>query len=566
MHAPALLQILAIGLTAALILGYLTQRLRLSPIVGYLLAGYLVGPHSPGFVADVRIASELAEVGVILLMFGVGLHFNMRDLLAVKGVAIPGALGQSLAATLLAGVVAHAFGMGLTAGFVLGMGVAVASTVVLIRVLMDNELLESVQGHVAVGWLIVEDILTVLALVLLPPLASALGSGGGGAGGWGGMATALGVATLKLAALWALVLIAGGALMPRVMALVARSRSRELFSLAVLAVAFAISVGSAVFFGASMALGAFLAGIVVGKTQVSHQAAADVLPMRDTFAVIFFLSVGMLFDPKFIVANPGLVASFLGIILIVKPLSAFLIVVALGRSPRMALTVALALAQIGEFSFILAQQAQALKMIPAEGYSMLVACALISITLNPLLFKGLGPVERWLARRGPGWRYLDKRAAKKGRGLNEETRAMLARDGAGVSAIVVGYGPVGRRVAGMLREAGRPTVVVDLNVDTINQLVDEGQPAIFGDASHPEILAAAGIKEAQHLLITLPELNAAVGVITSARALNPGIKILVRARHLGAAAELEGLGVMAVSFEEEEVARAMAGELLRRVI
>ncbi|MEN6625874.1 MAG: cation:proton antiporter [Candidatus Sumerlaeia bacterium] len=557
-----LLEILAIGFLAALALGYVTHRLRLSPIVGYLIAGFIVGPHSPGFTANATLAGQLAEVGVILLMFGVGLHFDLKDLLAVRRIAIPGAVVQSLAATVVGSAVAWAAGLTMSAGLVLGMAISVASTVVLMRVLMDNDQLDTIHGHVAVGWLIVEDIFTVIILVLLPALAVIFNVSEQSEGP--GIFSALGMALVKLAALSVLVLFIGGRVIPRLMEHIARIRSRELFTLTVLAVAIAIATVSAELFGTSVALGAFLAGLVVGKTNLSHQAAADVLPMRDAFAVLFFISIGMLFDPAFLVQKPLLILACLGIILIVKPLTAGIVVVALGWSVRTALTVAIGLAQIGEFSFILAQQANQLDLLPAEGFSVLVVCALISIALNPVLFRLVGPAENFLRRSPRLWHYLNRRAESKGQAANLATARTLGRLEA-TRAIVIGFGPVGRRVTGILREFAIEPVIIDLNVDTVNNLVELGTAAIYGDGGRDEILRAAGIERADYLLITLPDLSASIAAIAHARELNPSIKILVRARFLDARGILENLGVTAISFEEEEVAKAMAGLLVNEV-
>src|SRR5688572_14248820 len=373
MHDLSLLTTIATAFAAAWVLGLITQLLRLSPIVGYLLAGVAIGPYTPGFAGDVALASQLAEVGVILLMFGVGLHFNLRDLLAVRSVAVPGAIGQSLAATLLGLVVAVSFGWPAKQGLVLGMAMAVASTVVLIRVLTDNRALDTTAGHVAIGWLIVEDVLTVIVLVLIP----ALGTGAAAAatsipteGGdprpfWLALLIALG----KLAALVAVLLYGGSWLIPWIMVRVARLRSRELFTLTVLVMAIAIAAASFFLFGASMALGAFLAGMVVGRSPVSHQAAADALPLRDAFAVLFFASVGMLFDPKFVVQHPVLLVAGLGIVMIGKPLAAMVIVAVIGYPVRTALTVAIGLAQIGEFSFILSQVGREKRVMDDVGHN-----------------------------------------------------------------------------------------------------------------------------------------------------------------------------------------------------
>lgn len=556
MHEFELLEILAIGFVAALVLGYVTHRLRLSPIVGYLLAGFLVGPHSPGITVNSELASQLAEVGVILLMFGVGLHFDLKDLLAVRRIAIPGAVAQSLVATAVGAAAAWAAGLPLSAGLVLGLGISVASTVVLMRVLIDNDQLDTIPGHVAVGWLLVEDIFTVVILVLLPTAAAVTGISIGRE-----MILALGGAMLKLVALGVLILFVGGRIIPYLMAQVARARSRELFTLTVLAIAIAIATISAELFDTSVALGAFLAGLVVAKTNLSHQAAADVLPMRDAFAVLFFISIGMLFDPAFLVQRPVLVIAFLAIILVIKPLTAAVVVVLLGYSVRTTLTVALGLAQIGEFSFILAQQASKLKLIPTEGFSVLVACALISIALNPLLFRLGGPIENWLRNRPRLWQYLNRRAETKGRAANQVTVESLAT-GNSPGAIVIGYGPVGQRVASLLRNLNIEPVVIDLNVDTVASLVELGMPAIYGDGGRNEILKAAGIDRARYLFITLPDISASISAIAHARELNADTKIFVRARFLGARSILEDLGVTAISFEEEEVAKAMAGLLV----
>jgi monovalent cation:H+ antiporter-2, CPA2 family len=562
MHHLEIIEFFAIGLFAALVLGFITHRLNLSPIVGYLIAGFLVGPNTPGFVADPGLANQLAEVGVILLMFGVGLHFDLTDLLAVKGIAVPGAIAQSLVATVLGTLVALAFGLSTGTGIVLGLALAVASTVVLMRCLSDHGMLDTVQGRVAVGWLIVEDIFTVLVLVLLPVMtASFAGEGKGELS----ILAAFGIAVGKLAAMWILILPIGGRVIPWLLSHVARSRSRELFTLAILVLAFLIAAGSAIIFSASVALGAFLAGMVVGKTRMSHQAAADILPMRDAFAVLFFLSMGMLLDPTFVLANPGFIAACLAVILIAKPLVAALVVTALGYSVRTALTVAIGLAQIGEFSFLLSQQAQSLNLMPQEGFGVMVTCALISITLNPLLFKTIEPVETWLRGRKRLWRLLNHRAEIKASASTVKTQTDLLHGNKKPLAIVIGYGPVGQRVSAILREADLRPVVVDLNVDTISNLVSEGYPAVYGDGSHREILKTAGIETAKYVLVTVPDLTNAIAVVTTALTLNPAIKTFVRARFLHARPILEGLGVSAISFEEEEVARAMTEALENEV-
>ncbi|HKQ49714.1 MAG TPA: cation:proton antiporter [Phycisphaerae bacterium] len=566
MHDLSLITTIAAAFTAAWLLGLLTQWLRLSPIVGYLLAGVLIGPHTPGFVGDVHLAQQLAEVGVILLMFGVGLHFHLKDLLAVKGVAIPGAIGQSLVATALAIAVFAAFDLPIKTGAVIGMAMAVASTVVLMRVLMDADALNSPQGHVAVGWLIVEDIFTVILLVLIPVLGQSSESAAVEGGAIAASATGsslwrtLGVAMLKLGALVAIVMLAGYRIVPGVLVRVAKLRSRELFTLTVLVFSIAVAAGSYFFFGASMALGAFLAGMVVAQSPVSHQAAADALPLRDAFAVLFFVSVGMLFDPAFLIQKPLMVAAALGIILLAKPAAALVIVALLGHSARTALTVAIGLAQIGEFSFILSDLARRHGLMTEAGHNVLVAAAIISITLNPLLFRSLPKAESWLRKRPRLWRLMNNRAERRVLSINKAASNVVARASRDHQrlAIVVGYGPVGRSVHRLLQEAKLSTVVVDLNMDTVSALNAEGQTAIFGDASNESILDQAGVRRASHLVLTLPHSSDRVAVVTAARNFNTNVRILVRARYLREREDLERAGASAAVFEEAEAAVALA--------
>jgi CPA2 family monovalent cation:H+ antiporter-2 len=557
-HEIPLVTTIAAALAGAWVLGVLAQRIGLSPIVGYLLAGIVIGPHTPGFVGDVDLAKQLAEIGVVLLMFGVGLHFHVRDLLAVKGIAVPGALLQSGVSTLLGLVLGLAFGWPSSAGLVLGMALAVASTVVLMRVLEDRQLLATPAGHAAVGWLLVEDVLTVVILVVIPSLAVGSDAAPAARGLWPSLA----VAMAKLLALVGLVALAGSRLVPRVLEMVARLRSRELFTLTVLAVAVTVATGSALFFGASMALGAFLAGMVVGQSPVSHQAAADALPLRDAFAVLFFVSVGMLFDPAFVLREPALVLGALAVVLVGKPLVALAVVVALGYSPRTALVAALGLAQVGEFSFILGSLAQDHGVLPAAGYNVIVACAIVSISINPFLFRGLEPLEG-LVRRHP-WlsRLVEARAGRRRDEVNARAAAAIG-ERTGPLAVVVGYGPVGRTVDRLIREAGVETVVIDLNLETVGELAGAGRLALYGDASHPDILRKAGIARASHLVVTLPHSLNRGPMITAARQASPACRILVRARYLRERAELEQAGADIACFEEAEAAGALAERVLR---
>jgi CPA2 family monovalent cation:H+ antiporter-2 len=557
---------LSVSLVLALVLGIITHRLHLSPIVGYLLAGILIGPRTPGFVADPLLAQQLAEIGVVLLMFGVGLHFDLRDLLAVRRIAIPGAVAQITVATTLAMLVAVLFGLSAAAGLIVGLAVSVASTVVLVRVLMDNDVLHTPHGHIAIGWLIVEDIFTVLVLVALPGIAGLFAQAGEEGQG---ILLAMAVAMGKIALLSLIVIAGGRRVIPWLLRLVASTRSRELFTLTVLALALTIATGSAVIFGVSMALGAFLAGMVVGQTEVSHQAAADALPMRDAFSVLFFVSVGILFDPMVIVERPLLLLCLLAIVLIAKPLTAFLIVWLLRYSVRTAFTVAVGLAQIGEFSFILAEEARHLRLLTAEGQSLLVACAIISITLNPALFRTIEPWQRWLRGRRWLWQILTRRQERGGAQLNIEMQRRLQAAGDSgeqkVKAVVVGYGPVGQTASRILREFDIQPVIIDLNLDTVRSLAASGEIAIYGDATQRDILEAASIADAKYLLLTIPEVLVRTVVILAAKDLNPELRIFVRARYLQERAWLEEVGATAIVTEEAETAVGLAVQLLREV-
>lgn len=564
MHDLSLITTIAAAFTAAWLLGLLTQRFGLSPIVGYLIAGVLIGPYTPGFVGDVRIAQQLAEVGVILLMFGVGLHFRLSELLAVRQVAVPGAIGQSALATALAIAVFTGFGMPVKTGAVIGMAMSVASTVVLMRMLIDADLLNTRDGHIAVGWLIVEDIFTVILLVLIPVLATTGSAEGLDADSGMTFWKTIGIAAVKLTMLLVVVLLAGSRVIPWVLHRVARLRSRELFTLTVLVFSVAIAAASYHFFGASMALGAFLAGMVVGQSPTSHQAAAEALPMRDAFGVLFFVSTGMLFDPAFLFREPLLIITALAIILVAKPLAAIVIVSLLGYSVRTALTVALGLAQIGEFSFILSDLARRYDLMPDTGHHVLVASALISITLNPLLFRSIPSFERWLRTRPRLWSLLNARADRRATAVNAAIAEHLSAPAAAQPlAIVIGHGPVGRAVRRLLDEAGLRTVVIDMNVDTVTGLRAEGQAAIWGDASREHVLQQAGTREAAYVILTLPHSFNRAAVVQAVRNINPHVRILVRARYLGEREALELAGANVIVFEEAEAADALSRLVLQ---
>jgi CPA2 family monovalent cation:H+ antiporter-2 len=534
-HAAPLILTLASAFAAALVFGLITQRLRLSPIVGYLIAGVLIGPFTPGVHAHLELAQELAEVGVILLMFGVGLQFHVSELLAVRKVAIPGALAQIAIATLVGMWLTHAFGWSSRAGLVFGLAVSVASTVVLLRVLSDNGALHTRAGHVAVGWLVVEDLFTVVVLVLLPLLTEQNAS-------VASLLTSLALVLLKIGGLVAFTWLAGRRAIPKLLGYVAKTRSRELFTLCVLALALGIAVGASSLFGVSMALGAFLAGTVVGQSEFSSRAASDALPMRDAFAVLFFVAMGMLFDPNSSMANAWLTCATVALVMVVKPATALLSLLLMRHSLRSALLIALSLAQIGEFSFIVTALGAQLKLLPEAASPVLVVASLVSIALNPLLFRLIEPLSRRVSTLPPG----------------ELTPLPPTRHD---RAIVVGYGPVGRIVTRVLRENGLDPVVIELNHETVNALTREGIAAVYGDASQQSILELAGAERAVGLIFAAaggpPE-----AVVRLAKQLNPRIIVLARTTYLHERAELGSAGADVVVTAEAEVALAMAERLL----
>jgi monovalent cation:H+ antiporter-2, CPA2 family len=552
MHGYSLLLTLTGGLVGALILGYLTQRVGLSPIVGYLLAGTLVGPHTPGFVADSALAAELAEVGVILLMFGVGLQFHIEELLAVRWVAIPGAVAQSTVATILGAMLARALGWDWSAGLIFGMALAVASTVVLVRVLSDNNDLHTQAGHIAVGWLVVEDLLTVVALVLLPALFRPAASDTS-------LIAALGFTALKVTALVAFTALVGTRVIPRVLDYVADTRSRELFTLTVLVIALGIAVGSALIFSVSMALGAFLAGMVVGRSDYSLRAASDALPMRDAFAVLFFVSVGMLLDPSSLMDSPLLVIGALAIVLIGKPLVAFLFVWVMKYPFKAALTAAIALAQIGEFSFILTSMGRDLGVLTADATNVVVATAIASIVLNPIAYRGIRPIERWVTARPRLWALLNRPSSIP---ADLKTSRLERVVDPSHRAIVIGFGPTGRIVVRLLRDNDIAPTVIELKMDAVRALREEGIDAIYGDATRPETLEAAGTAKAGSLILGSAGMANSAEVARTARRLNPHIRVLARASYLRDVPMLKEAGASSVYSGEAEVALAFIEDIL----
>jgi monovalent cation:H+ antiporter-2, CPA2 family len=544
MHSYDLILTLTGGLGSALVLGYITQRIGLSPIVGYLLAGLLVGPYTPGFVANAGLAEQLAEIGVILLMFGVGLQFRLDELLAVRRIAIPGALAQSAVATLLGALLAVTLGWTWPAGIVFGMALAVASTVVLVRVLADNNDLHTSAGHIAVGWLVVEDLFTVLALVLLPAIfgpASSLPL-------WQTIA----MTTIKVGALVAFTAIVGTRLLPALLEYISRTRSRELFTLTVLVMALGIAVSASLVFGVSMALGAFLAGMVVGRSEFSLRAAADALPMRDAFAVLFFVSVGMLLDPLSLVAAPALTIGAVLIVIVAKPLVALVIALVMGYPLRTSLTVAIALAQIGEFSFILSTIGRDLGLLSSAATNALVGASIISIVLNPILYRAMKPFERWLLTRG----RTGRPAAPPPPPRSSDARHR---------AVVVGFGPTGRAVVKLLQENGVAPTVIDLNLDTVRTLRENGVDAVYGDASRPETLIGARLPAASSLILTTTTLEHGDELLRAARDSNPDVRVLARANYLRDVAGLKRAGADVIYSGEGEVALAFVGDVLEHL-
>ncbi len=556
-HSDLLVSFVA-ALVAAFVGGFAAARLRLPPIIGYLLAGVVIGPFTPGFTANPDIAAELAEVGVILLMFGVGIHFSLRDLLAVRSIALPGAIGQITVATGLGVGLALWWGWELGPALVLGLAVSVASTVVLLRALEDRGALDSSDGHAAIGWLIVEDLFTVIVLVLLPALAGPLG-GDTATGDTDNIAVVLALALVKAVAFVLLMLVVGARVIPWVLVQVSRTGSRELFTLSVLAVAMGIALGAAVLFDVSLALGAFLAGVVVGESDFSHQAAADALPMRDAFAVLFFVSVGMLLDPAVLIDQPGQVLGVLAIIVIGKSAAAFGIVAVLGYPSRTGLTVAAGLAQIGEFSFILATMGRSLGLFTDEGTNLVLAGALLSITMNPLLFAAIEPVESLLRTHPRLANMLSRRTG--GRDLPaQEPGSPAMRD----HTIVCGYGRVGWVVVEALHRHGITCVVIDQNRRLVETLRDRGIPALFGDAARPHTLDQSNLMTARALIVALGDAPATRQIVAYARTVNPRLDVIARTHSDGERRFLRDHGVDEAVFGEREAALEIARHVLTR--
>jgi CPA2 family monovalent cation:H+ antiporter-2 len=552
-HSIELITTIAAGLGLALIFGFVAVRLKLPAILGYLIAGMLIGPYTPGFVADMTLASQLAEIGVMLLMFGVGLHFSLDDLMSVRRIALPGAVVQIGVATAMGAGIALLWGWSLAAGIVFGLALSVASTVVLLKALEQRGVLETVNGRIAVGWLIVEDLVMVLVLVLLPPLAGLAGHGAEAQASEHGMLWTLTVTLAQVGLFIALMLIGGRRLFPWLLWQVARTGSRELFTLCVIAAAVGIAYGSAYLFGVSFALGAFFAGMVLRESDLAYRAAQESLPLQDAFSVLFFVSVGMLFNPFILAEQPLKVMAVVAIIIFGKSIAAFLLVLAFRYPLNTALTVSASLAQIGEFSFILAGLGVALNVLPPEGQSLILAGALISIALNPLVFQAIEPAQTWIRKRS--------RLARK---LERPDDPLAELPGSVPSShltdhvVVVGHGRVGRRICESLAEQGITYVVADANRELVEKLRKDNVHAVAGDAAEPAVLIQAHVARARMLVIAIPDTFNVRQMLDTARALNPNIDTVVRTHSEEEAVLLRKERAGKVFLGEQELASGMS--------
>lgn len=544
-HDADLINIVAVGLGLAFIFGALANKLRLSPLVGYLVAGICVGPFTPGFVADQALANQLAELGVMLLMFGVGLHFSLKDLMAVKAIAIPGAIGQILVATLLGWGLAWLMGWETLHGVVFGFSLATASTVVLLRAMEERRLLETQRGKIAVGWLIVEDLACVLALVMMPVLAGVFGPDAANqTHTLGSVLASIGWTFVQLGLFVAVMLVVGRRVIPWILERIAGTGSRELFTLSVLAIALGVAFGSAMLFGVSFALGAFFAGMLLNESELSHKAAADSLPLRDAFAVLFFVSVGMLFNPAILIEHPWQVLATAAIIMFGKSAAAFLIVRAFGHPNGTALTISASLAQIGEFAFIIAGLGVSLKILPPTGQALVLAGALISIMLNPVVF---GLLDRWLAKHQDTTPQAVETELPPGPSLDLHDHA-----------IVIGYGRVGSALAQVLRERGVPVLVIDDNKEHVAEAHAAGLPGIRGSAASDKVLAEAHPERAKIAVLAIPQPLEAGETLAKLRALNPGLTLLARAHSDAEVKHLLEHGADGTVMAERELAYSLA--------
>ncbi|CAN7656987.1 Kef family K(+) transporter [Pseudoduganella sp. LjRoot289] len=556
-HDFPLITTIAAALGFGLLFGFAATRLKLPALVGYLAAGILIGPATPGFAADTVLAGQLAEIGVMLMMFGVGLHFSLDDLWEVRRIALPGAILQIAAATGMGMALAHWWGWSLGGGLVFGLALSVASTVVLLRALEERGILDSFNGRIAVGWLVVEDLVTVLVLVLLPPLASSMGGAAPGDAHSVGAAAAplwqtLAITFGKVGGFVAFMMLIGRKLFPWLLWQVARTNSRELFTLCVIAAAVGIAYGATKLFGISFALGAFFAGMVLRESELSHRAAQESLPLRDAFAVLFFVSVGMLFEPSILFEQPLQLLAVVAIIVFGKSIVAFFLVILLRYPMRTAQLVSASLAQIGEFSFILAALGVSLKLMPHEGQSLILAGAIISIAVNPVVFASLKPLERWFSKSQRLAAKFDRSADP----LAELPRSVPQEKLSG-QVVLVGYGRVGRRIAAALTAQGIPFVVAEQNREAVDQLRKDGIPAVAGNAGEPAVLIQAHITRARMLVIATPDTFHVRAMIETARALNPDIKTVVRTHSDEEAELLRNERAGKIFLGEHELAKGM---------
>ena len=557
-HSLNLITTIAASLGLATILGFVAVRLKMPPLVGYLLAGIIIGPYTRGFVADVALASQLADIGVMLLMFGVGLHFSLDDLIAVRKLVVPGALIQMTVATALGIGTAILWGWSFEAALVFGVSLSVASTVVVLRALESRGAMKSFNGSVAVGWLIVQDLVMVLVLVLLPPLAGSLGGKAEHAGR--GVGAMLAITFAEVAAFVVLMLVVGRRVMPRLLWLVAKTGSRELFTLAVIAAAVGVAYGSAQLFGVSFALGAFFAGIMMRESALSHRAAEASLPLRDAFAVLFFVSVGMLFDPMVVVRQPLAVTAVVAIVVVGTPLIAIAIVLAFRYPLNTALTVGASLAQIGEFSFIVAGLGLSLGLLTPDGRGLILAGALISIAINPAVFALLEPAQRWIRRRSAVARQLERSTDPLAElPMNVDSSVLTDH------VVLVGYGRVGRRIARALLEKRVPFVVVEQSREIVEKLRQRHVPAVSGNGAEPSVLIQGHVARARMLVIATPEPVQMRKMVEIARMLNPGIEIVLRTHSDEEEALLRRENAGEVFMGEHELARGMIHHVLGRM-
>ena len=557
-HSVSLINTIAAGLGLALVFGFLAVKIRLPALVGYLLAGVILGPFTPGFVADAGIAAQLAEIGVMLLMFGVGLHFSLDDLLAVRKIAVPGALVQIGVATLLGGALATWWGWHLGAALVFGLALSVASTVVLLRALESLGLMDTYTGRIAIGWLIVEDLAMVLVLVLLPPLAGVLGGQPDGADSAAIWQT-LGLTLLQVGGFIVLMLVVGRRVFPWILWQVTRTGSRELFTLCVVAAAVSIAFASAALFGVSFALGAFFAGMVMRESEFSHRAAQESLPLRDAFAVLFFVSVGMLFNPAVLIERPLQVLAVVLVIVVGKSIAACALVLAFRYPLSVALTVSASLAQIGEFSFILIGLGVSLRLMPEEAQSLVLAGALISIATNPLWFTLTAPLQKWLHAHSALARRFESRDDPLAELPTGTAAKYLSRQ-----VVLVGYGRVGRRIAAELIANEIPFVVAEQNRELVEKLRAEGLAVVWGDAAEPSVLIQAHIARARVLVVATPDAINVRQMIETATALNPAIQTVIRSHNEEEARLLTQQESVTVFLGEHELAQAMARDVLQR--